>query len=270
VVRNHVPADVVDATGEDYLIEMQRKRDLLVQELKGYEGEMREYASSVYEAISSKIREQVAQVKRMSKLAENLQFGNVVGMRVTAERKEYLLELLQAFSTQGSLFGAGDHDQPFEQVLTNYFTAALNAKVNGEQLLDYRSYMDIRIEVLRSWDAGKWHPSSSLSGGEAIGGGLAITLILFRSLASRGGGVNNIPPAQITTTFVIDEMMRLDDKGQDVAVKFGEQQGFQMLVTAPKLSPDYRCTLWSIDLSLVDGKPNVVIRGVRRDAALAA
>jgi hypothetical protein len=82
--------------------------------------------------------------------------------------------------------------------------------------------------------------------------------------------VNNIPPAQITPTFVIDEMMRLDDKGQDVAVKFGEQQGFQMLVTAPKLSPDYRCTLWSIDRSLVDGKPNVVIRGVRREVALAA
>ena len=191
-------------------------------------------------------------------------------MRVTADRKEHLLQLLQAFSDQGSLFGPGQQEKPFEQVLTDYFTEALNAKVNGEQLLDYRSYMDIRIEVLRSWDAGKWHPSSSLSGGEAIGGGLAITLILFRSLASRGGGVNNIPPAQITPTFVIDEMMRLDDKGQDVAVKFGEQQGFQMLVTAPKLSPDYRCTLWSIDRSLVDGKPNVVIRGVRREVALAA
>ena len=59
VVRNHIPADVADATGEDYLSEMQRKRDFLAKELKGYEDDMREHASSVYEAINSKIREQV-------------------------------------------------------------------------------------------------------------------------------------------------------------------------------------------------------------------
>jgi chromosome condensin MukBEF ATPase and DNA-binding subunit MukB len=269
VVRNHVPVDVADATGHELLQEMQAKRESLVNELASQENEVRLHASEVYGAIKSELHKQAMAVRRLSKLAEDLQFGNVIGMRVSAVRKDNLLGLLERFADQGSLFT--QDQRPFEDVLSDYFSQALNAKVNGEELLDYRSYMDIFIEVKRSWDT-QWRPASSLSGGEAIGGGLAITLVLFRSLAMRGGAMTNLRPDQITPLFVIDEMMRLDDQGQDVAVSFGEKQGFQLLVTAPKLSPDYRCTLWSINRFIRDGRPNVVIRGVQRtrDGVVAA
>jgi len=56
--------------------------------------------------------------------------------------------------------------------------------LSGDELLDYRNYVDLSIEACRKGSG--WAPAASLSGGESIGCGLALALMLTRSIAARG------------------------------------------------------------------------------------
>src|SRR5208337_4629027 len=97
--------------------------------------------------------------------------------------------------------------------------------------------------------------ASSLSGGESIGCGLAIGIMLARSLAARG----KIRANQITPIFIVDEVQRLDDDGQKTVVDFGRKEGFRVLVTARKLEPKYACTVYALS-RVYEPKEQVVIR----------
>lgn len=257
VLRDRIALDVADTDGADLIESMQRTRDDLNERLSLQEGEVKIQARSLHAAIHSAVVSQKTRIQSLSRLGENIKFGNVTGIRIKVETYKDMLSLLESFADQMSL-DFSDTTKPVDEALHEFFRIGEEKlKFTGEQLLDYRTYMDLVIEVQRA--GGKWESAASLSGGESIGGGLAIALMLSRAMASRG----EIKADQITPLFAIDEVHRLDAKGQEVIVEFAKREGFQVFVTASALSPNYECTLYTLHRSY-NPEECLTIRGTQK------
>jgi len=263
VLKDRVVIDLTDTDGSDFLKEMQGRRDDLDSRLSLQENEVRIQARSLHAAIHSSVRSQATRINALSKLGDNINFGNVVGIRINVRKHDQMLQILESFADQMDLFSS-KNNTPVDEAMEEFFKMASdNYNYSGEELLDYRSYMDVAIEAKRK--GGDWESASSLSGGESIGGGLALALMLSRALSSRG----EIKPEQITPLFAIDEVHRLDSKGQGVIVEFAKREGFQVFVTAAALKPTYECTLYSLE-RIYEPEERLIIRGIERKLKDAA
>lgn len=240
IVSDRISVDTLDQEGADLIGTMVERRSTLATDLENNRSEMRAEAKSLYSVIATEIRKQEQRIKRLSGLGETLQFGNVTGMRIRPSQRTDLLEHLQSVTQQVDMF-VRQPDKPLELQLAELFQKALSIKLDGSALLDYRTYMELSIEACRN---GEWKSAAGLSGGESIGGGLAVALMLSRSLSQRSADVR---PRVYTPFFVIDEVQRLNRAGQAVIVEFGKQQGLQILVTAISLEATYECTLHVLD-----------------------
>lgn len=262
ILRDRIVLDLADMDGADLLSEMQERRNNLDQQLRLQENEVRIQAKSLHSAIHTAVSSQRNRIRALSRLGEDIHFGNIVGIRIAVDTRQEMLSMLEGFADQMSLFQ--DNTKPVDQSLREFFDAAGEKyKFTGEELLDYRTYMDLRIEAKRKNK--DWDTASSLSGGESIGGGLAIALMLSRSMASRG----EIKPEHITPLFVIDELHRLDTKGQGMIVDFAKREGFQVYVTAQALKPSYDCTLYTLE-RIYDPEERLIIRGQEKKMPHAA
>jgi len=175
-----------------------------------------------------------------------------MGIRVSVEVNNKLLTSLQACTDQLHMFL--DNSRPVDEALSEFFSKEMDLKIEGQSLLDYRTYMDLVLEVKRK--NRDWEKASALSGSESIGCGLAVALILVRSLAERG----DIKPEQIRPIFIVDEALRLDAFGQKTIIEFGEKQGFQVLITAAELNPEYPCKLYFLNRDFRNGKEALILR----------
>lgn len=240
IVSDRVSAEVLEDDSSNLISSMRERRRNLDAQLAIDRTQMRAEAKSLYSVISTEIRKQDNRIKRLSAFGEALQFGKVTGMRITMDVRKDWLEHLQRAADQIDMFATSD-DQPLDQKLAAIFEKSLNVKLDGMALLDYRTYVDLTIEAQRQGD---WKAASGLSGAESIGGGLAISLMLMRSLAHRSGDGR---PKSFTPIFIVDEVQRMNADGQGLLVEFGQRQGFQVLVTALDIQARFPCTLHVMD-----------------------
>jgi energy-coupling factor transporter ATP-binding protein EcfA2 len=261
IVSERISVDTLDQDSVDLIATMASRRSALANELERNRTEMRAEAGTLYNVISGEVRKQESRIKKISLFGEKLQFGNVTGMRIRPSQREDLLTHLMNITKQIDLF-ASKNDTPLQDQLAELFTKVLKIKVDGSALLDYRTYIDLTIEARR---LGKWEQASGLSGGESIGGGLAVALMLSRSLSQRPGDGRVRP---YTPFFVMDEVQRLNGAGQAVIVEFGRKQGVQVLVTAIALEPTYDCTIYVLDRVLTPFE-EIVLRRITIDSTLA-
>lgn len=262
IVSERISVDTLDQASVDLIANMASRRSALATELERNRAEMRAEAGTLYNVISGEVRKQESRIKKLSQFGESLQFGNVTGMRIRPSPRDDLLAHLLNTTKQIDLF-AGHNDAPLEDQLSELFTKALKIKVDGSALLDYRTYIDLTIEACR---LGKWEQASGLSGGESIGGGLAVALMLSRSLSQR---VSEGRVRPYTPFFVVDEVQRLNGPGQAVIVEFGRKQGLQVLVTALSLEATYDCTLYVLK-RILSPVEEIVMRRITIDTSLAA
>ena len=260
VVRETISIDLADRDGEDLMEAMQKNRANLDSDLARQENEVRINARSIFLNINSAVRSQKVKIDKLSRLGQNIQFGNVTGIRIQLSPRSEMLNILEQFADQLSLF---NKEKPVDQVMKEFFEEASSGgiKMDGEHLLDYRNYVDLVIESRRM--VGQWEPAASLSGGESIGCGLAIALMLTRSIANRvEAGGDGIKTDQIRPLFAVDEANRLDPAGQKMLVEFAKREHFQLLVTAPSLKPNFNCTLYALS-RIFTPEERLIIRGVR-------
>lgn len=260
IVSERISVDTLDQASVDLIANMASRRSALAIELERNRTEMRAEAGTLYNVISGEVRKQESRIKKLSLFGENLQFGNVTGMRIRPSPREDLLTHLMNITKQIDLF-ANKNDVPLGDQLSELFTKVLKIKVDGSALLDYRTYIDLTIEARR---VGKWEQASGLSGGESIGGGLAVALMLSRSLSQRASDGRARP---YTPFFVIDEVQRLNGPGQAVIVEFGRKQGMQVLVTAISLEATYDCTMYVLN-RILSPVEEIVMRRITIDSTL--
>jgi hypothetical protein len=240
MLRDRLPIEVADEPDESLLDEMQRTRADLEQQLREHEDELRMEASVLPRSVLVDVRRQMSRIEDLNKLAASVVFGNVIGLQFKAAPKPDLMAALEGVSAQLSLL-VTENEVPVHMLLERLFKEVYDASYDGSALMDYRTYMDVRLVVLRK-GAKDWELASNLSGGEAIGGGLAATLMLARSLHHAGP----VPASQFTPVFIADEVQRLGVEGHKVVVDLCRREGFQMLVTAIELEPAYPCVLYAL------------------------
>lgn len=244
IIRETISIDIADKDGEDLIESMQAKRAHLDSDLALQESELDVKANSIFLSINTAVRNQKAKIDKLSRLGHTISFGNVNGIRLQLVPRTKMLELLEQFADQLSLL---NKEKPVDQVLKEFFEVAgtVRIRMDGASLLDYREYVDLVIEARRM--EGDWELASSLSGGESIGCGLAIALMLTRSIANRGeAGGEGVKAENIRPLYGVDEISRLDAAGQKVLVDFAKREHFQLLFAAPELKPSYSCTLYNL------------------------
>lgn len=259
IVRETVNVELADSNGGDLIQAMRVQRSRLDGDLATWETELGIKAKNIYMSISGNVRSQQTKIGKLSKLGQVIEFGNVTGIQIKLVPRARMIDILQQFADQLTLFSK---DKPVDQVLKEFFDASVTGgiKISGEQLLDYRNYVDLVIEARRK--GGDWELASSLSGTESIGGGLAIALMLIRSIAARGEAGNGVRVNDIRPLFAVDEVGRLNSEGQRMLVEFAKREKFQLVVTAPTMKPTYDCTLYALYRHF-DPHDRLIIRGVK-------
>lgn len=258
IVRERVSIDRAEIDGEDLILAMKQHRATLGSKLVAHENEVRISARNLHATISSKAMTEKRKIDKLSKLGENITFGNVVGIRIVLSPRDNMLSVLEGFA--GQLFS---EQKPVDVALKELFDAASGQQdgtpLTGDQLLDYRNYVDLSIEACRKGSG--WAAAASLSGGESIGCGLALALMLTRSIAARG----EIKVDQICPLFAVDEAHRLDGPGHAVVVDFAKKENFQVIVAAPELTPSYSCILYALNRVFPPHAPHerLIVRGIK-------
>ena len=258
IVYESVSTDLADADGADLILAMKEKRERLGEDLATWESELGVKAKNIHMSIGGSVRSQQLRIGKLSKLGQNIEFGNVTGIRIRLVPRSKMIDILQQFGDQLTLFS---NSLPIDQVLKEFFDVAMagGVRLSGEQLLDYRSYVDLLIEVKRK--SQDWELASSLSGTESIGGGLAIALMLIRSLGARGESSSGVKVEDIRPLFAVDEASRLDPIGQQLLVEFAKREKFQLVVTAPSLTPSYNSKFYALHRQF--DPERLIIRGIK-------
>lgn len=258
ILRERISIDLADSDGLDLIQAARDRRAELDSELADHEKAAKANARNIGLTIRSAISSSRQKIDKLSRLGEDIRFGNVEGIRLRLTEKKEMLNTLQSFSDQLNLFSK---NKPVDVAIKEWFDnnggwAESHQFFSGADLLDYRNYVDLAIEARRTGQ--EWGLASSLSGGESIGSGLALALMLMRSIAARGEG----KPEQITPLFILDEVHRLDDAGVAVIVNFAKRENFQVVVTAQKIEPSYDCTLYTLT-RVYTPDDQLIIRGIQ-------
>ncbi len=258
IVRERINIDLANSDGLDLIQKAKDRRADLSSELVDHESNAKAKARGIANTIKSTINTSKLRIDKLSRLGHEIHFGNIIGVRLRLVTKTEMVALLESFSGQLSLFS---NNIPIDVAIKEWFSKRLgegnSRMLKGEDLLDYRNYVDFVVEA--KWKGGDWESiaSASLSGGESIGCGLALALMLMRSIASRG----EVKPELITPLFAMDEIHRLDDAGVEMIVNLAKRENFQIVVTAQKMTPSYDCTLFN--LTRVHDPDLLIIRGIR-------
>lgn len=255
ILQDHVPSSMLDLDGEHLLSQMEARRDNLFRELVKKQNDVKVQARSIATSINTQITFQKRQINALSEMGRDLRFGKVEGIRITLIPKVRMIELLQKVSDDAGLFS--DDSRSMDEVLAEYFKEALGERLQGSEVLDYRTFIDLKLEAKRLGHK-DWVPAFSLSGGEAIGAGIAIVLMLFRALANRGDHRSD----QLTPVFVMDEINRIDPRGQRMVVDLCELNGIQLFVTGPEMVPAINTRMYMLARSM-DPVERVIPRELR-------
>lgn len=254
IMRERMPADLLDRDFEDLIGEMEQRRVTLRERVTLHEGLVKVQAGNIASSITQEINSHSRRISNLNSLGDNIRFGNATGVKIEVSKKKEMMSLLEKMAEQSSMFSSDD--RPVEIVMREFFESALATKLDGVDLLDYRAYVDLGIEVRRR--GSEWKPATSLSGGESIGCGLAFALMLFRSLAER----SDIKVSELMPVFVLDELNRIDPAGQQLIAEFCTNEGIQLVITAPAMEPSHEFKLYTLARNY-DGREQLVVRELR-------
>ncbi|MCW0136176.1 hypothetical protein OIU92_06860 [Escherichia coli] len=158
---------------------------------------------------------------------QNVSFGQVNSVRLNVNVRETHAMLLDVLSEQHEqhqdLFNS--NRLTFSEALAKLYQR-LNPQIDmgqrtpqtiGEELLDYRNYLEMEVEVNRGSDGWLRAESGALSTGEAIGTGMSILVMVVQSWEdeSRRLRGKDISPCRL---LFLDEAARLDARSHRHAV----------------------------------------------------
>ena len=126
----------------------------------------------------------------------------------------------------------------FQRVNPHIDMGQRSPQVMGEELLDYRNYLEMGVEVNRGSEGWLQAESGALSTGEAIGTGQSILLMVVQSWEeeSRRLRSKDIVPCRL---LFLDEAARLDAKSIATLFELCDRLNMQLLIAAPEnISPE--------------------------------
>ncbi|WP_275895580.1 SbcC/MukB-like Walker B domain-containing protein, partial [Vibrio cholerae] len=228
--------------------EMEVELARLTEELTQREQRLAISSDSVASIIRKTIQREQNRIRMLNQGLSNISFGQVNGVRLNVKVRESHEILLAGLSEQQAqhkdLFESARYTfseamaKLFQRVNPHIDMGQRSPQVLGEELLDYRNYLELSVEVNRGSDGWLQAESGALSTGEAIGTGQSILLMVVQSWEeeSRRLRSKDIVPCRL---LFLDEAARLDAKSIATLFELCERLDMQLLIAAPEnISPE--------------------------------
>ncbi|MGY3569303.1 chromosome partition protein MukB [Vibrio paucivorans] len=240
IIRTDDPVEAI----EEMEVELAR----LTEELTQRENRLAISSDSVASIIKKTIQREQNRIRMLNQGLSNIGFGQVKGVRLNVNIRESHEVLLNGLAEQQAqhkdLFESSRFTfseamaKLFQRVNPHIDMGQRSPQVLGEELLDYRNYLELSVEVNRGSDGWLQAESGALSTGEAIGTGQSILLMVVQSWEeeSRRLRSKDIVPCRL---LFLDEAARLDAKSISTLFELCDRLDMQLLIAAPEnISPE--------------------------------
>jgi chromosome partition protein MukB len=227
--RDITQSDDIEAAMEDMRNALARMR----KQQQEQETKFRTSADSIANNINSMVRREIGQINRINndRHLSEVRFGSITGVQIDAERDERMARFLDALRIEQDLFSNTDS---LEDALAFVYQRNVGGTTNGAQLLDYRRYINIKIQV-RRLGQNTWDSNLGTSSGEAIGVGAAILGVILDAMERQSEALQRRKIKGSIRFLMLDEANRLDTDSLEMMGSFCENMGTQLLVAAPQI-----------------------------------
>lgn len=264
IIRTDDPVEAI----EQMEIELSR----LTEELTSREQKLAISSRSAANIIRKTIQREQNRIRMLNQGLQSVSFGQVNSVRLNVNVRETHATLLNVLSEQHeqhqNLFNS--NRLSFSEALAKLYQR-LNPQIDmgqrtpqtiGEELLDYRNYLEMEVEVNRGSDGWLRAESGALSTGEAIGTGMSILVMVVQSWEeeSRRLRGKDISPCRL---LFLDEAARLDAKSIATLFELCERLEMQLIIAAPEnISPE-KGTTYKLVRKVVQNHEHVHVVGLR-------
>lgn len=267
-LEQSIPRDIAQSDDpEDALVQIGRQLNLLRERLDDQEQSLRQSTEEIANSVRTRIRQEESRIRTLNRGLARVRFGSIRGVRIHMEQKRTMGKLLDAMRTQPDLF---EQDAALEDVMAKVYAHIGGGQVKGEQLLDYRQYIDLSAQVQRlGSDAWTEARAGALSTGESIGVGAAVLVVILDAWEQQAALLKGRKAGQALRFLFLDEANRLSPDSLDTLTEFCQQMQVQLLAAAPAADRARRGHLYRLARrSTEDGREEVVVRGrrMREDA----
>uniref|UniRef100_K8WCV2 Cell division protein MukB n=1 Tax=Providencia sneebia DSM 19967 TaxID=1141660 RepID=K8WCV2_9GAMM len=264
IIRTDDPIDAI----EQMEIELAR----LTEELTAREQKLAISSKSVANIIRKTIQREQNRIRMLNQGLQAVSFGQVKGVRLNVNIRESHSLLLSVLSEESELHQDLFTNQrlTFSEAMAKLYQR-LNPQVDmgqrlpqtiGEELLDYRNYLELDVEVNRGSDGWLKAESGALSTGEAIGTGMSILVMVVQSWEeeSRRLRAKDIIPCRL---LFLDEAARLDAKSIATLFELCDRLEMQLIIAAPEnISPE-KGTTYKLVRKVIDNREHVHVVGLK-------
>ena len=272
-LRERIRQDIIHTDDPvEAIEEMEVELARLTEELTAREHRLALSSDTVSSIIRKTIQREQNRIRMLNQGLMNISFGQVKGVRLNVKIRdthESLLNgLAQGQDEHQDLFGSQQYTfseamaKLFERLNPHIDVGQRSPQILGEELLDYRNYLELSIEVNRGSDGWLQAESGALSTGEAIGTGQAILLMVVQSWEEESRRLRNkdIIPCRL---LFLDEAARLDGKSIATLFELCERLDMQLLIAAPEnISPE-KGTTYKLVRKIFKDREHVHVVGLR-------
>ena len=272
-LRERIRQDIVKTDDPIEAIEqMEIELNRLTEELTTREQQLAISSKSVANIIRKTIQREQNRIRMLNQGLQAVSFGQVNGVRLNVNIREAHATLLSALSDEQEghqdLFTS--NKMTFSEALAKLYQrlnphidmGQRTAQTIGEELLDYRNYLDLDVEVNRGADGWLRAESGALSTGEAIGTGMSILLMVIQSWEEESKRLRSkdILPCRL---LFLDEAARLDAKSIATLFELCEKLAMQLIIAAPEnISPE-KGTTYKLVRKVVNNHEYVHVVGLK-------
>lgn len=264
IIRTDDPVEAI----EQMEIELGR----LTEELTAREQQLAISSKSVANIIRKTIQREQNRIRQLNQGLQAVAFGQVKSVRLNVNVREAHAGLLDVLSEQQEqhqdLFSS--NRLTFSEALAKLYQR-LNPQIDmgqrtpqtiGEELLDYRNYLEMEVEVNRGSDGWLRAESGALSTGEAIGTGMSILVMVVQSWEDESSRMRgkDISPCRL---LFLDEAARLDAKSIATLFELCDRLEMQLIIAAPEnISPE-KGTTYKLVRKMFGNNEHVHVVGLR-------
>ncbi|HBO38607.1 MAG TPA: chromosome partition protein MukB, partial [Pasteurellaceae bacterium] len=272
-LRERIRQDIIKTDDPiDAIEQMEIELSRLTEELTGREQKLAISSESVANIMRKTIQREQNRIRMLNQGLQNISFGQVKSVRLVVNIRDTHAMLLDALSGNQDdyqdLFT--DNRITFSEAIAKLYQrlnphidmGQRTAQTIGEELLDYRNYLDLEVEVYRGADGWLRAESGALSTGEAIGTGMSILLMVVQSWEEESRRIRgkDIVPCRL---LFLDEAARLDAKSISTLFELCERLDMQLLIAAPEnISPE-KGTTYKLVRKISSNQEHVHVVGLR-------
>ncbi|MCX8648840.1 chromosome partition protein MukB [Gilliamella sp. B2776] len=272
-LRERIRQDIVKTDDPIEAIEqMEIELSRLTEELTSREQQLAISSKSVANIIRKTIQREQNRIRMLNQGLQAVAFGQVNGVRLNVSIREAHSALLSALADEQDEYQDlfSNNRITFSEALAKLYHR-LNPHIDmgqrssqniGEELLDYRNYLEMDVEVNRGADGWLRAESGALSTGEAIGTGMSILLMVIQSWEEESKRLRNkdILPCRL---LFLDEAARLDTKSIATLFELCERLEMQLIIAAPEnISPE-KGTTYKLVRKVINNQEHVHVVGLK-------